>query len=151
MKAENTLQIMMDFYGDIFYTRQKCLNHLFCISGNGYEWKNGELINKDEDERVKRYKFIKDIKKAKPTFEIEQQGLQSANKVEMTLRTKALMNPKMLEMLPTKWQPIDEKYSYICNYPEDIKPDWLSLIKECKEMLREDEIKVPENRPYQYT
>lgn len=150
MKAENTLQIMMDFYGDLFYTRQLCLDHLFCTIGNGYEWKNGELIDTDEDERVKRYKFKKDIKKAKPAFDIEQRGLQQAKVAEMTLRAKALMNPKMLDMMPTKWYPIAEEYSYICNYPEDIKPDWLAILEECKEMLKADGIEVPENRGYVY-
>ena len=35
MTAENTLQWMMDFYPDLFPTRKHCLDHLFCVIGNG--------------------------------------------------------------------------------------------------------------------
>ena len=44
MKAEETLQFMMDFQGDSFYSRQKCLDQLFCTIGNGYSWVDGELV-----------------------------------------------------------------------------------------------------------
>ena len=55
MKAENTLQIMIDFYSDLFYTRQKCLDHLFCCISNCYKWKNEELIKTNTDnERLQR-------------------------------------------------------------------------------------------------
>ena len=47
MTAENTLQWMMDFYSDLFPTRQRGLDHLFCTIGNGYEWVNGELVCED--------------------------------------------------------------------------------------------------------
>ena len=150
MKAENTLQIMMDFYGDLFYTRQKCLAHLFLVIGNGYEWKNGELVDTDEDSRMKRYKLVKDIKHAEPDPMIYELGMQKQQTMEATVRAKALMHPNMLDMLPSKWYPLSKEYSYICNYPEDIKPDWKALIDECKAMLKADGIEVPENRPYVY-
>lgn len=47
MKFEQTLQCMLDFSGDLYPTRKHCLNHLFCTIGNGYEWKNGELVSDD--------------------------------------------------------------------------------------------------------
>lgn len=150
MKAENTLQIMMDFQGDLCYTRQKCLDHLFCTVGNGYEWRDGELVEIDEDERLKRYKLVEDIKHAEPAKMIEKFGLEHERMVEMKILSKASTNPKMLNLLPPKWYPISEKYSYICNYPKDIKPDWLALINECKDMLKADGIEVPKNTPYKY-
>ena len=55
MRAEDTLQYMADFYSDIFPTRKHCLDFLFCVVGNGYEWVNGELISED-DKYEKRYK-----------------------------------------------------------------------------------------------
>ena len=63
MKAENQLQWMMDFYPDSFsYKETHCLDHLFCVIGNGFEWVNGELV--DNDEHSKRYKMIQDIEHA---------------------------------------------------------------------------------------
>lgn len=140
MKAENELQIMMDFHEGLFFTRQKCLDHLFCVVGNGYEWKNGELVSIEKDERIERYKLKKDVKKAKPNPFTEQ----------FYSRIEELNNLDKSE-ISNRWYPISEKYSYICNYPDDIKPDWLNLINECKEMLEKDGIEVPENRPYSYS
>lgn len=142
MKAENTLQIMMDFHGSLFYTRQKCLDHLFLTIGNGYEWKNGELVEKDEDVRLKRYVLIKDIKHAEPDEMIKQLGM-----FKESLESKLESSENRQKYT---WYPLCKDYSYICNYPKDIKPDWKALINECKAMLKEDGIEVPENRPYIY-
>lgn len=146
MKAENTLQIMMDFYSDLFYTRQKCLDHLFCCIGNGYEWKNGELIETDaDDERLQRYSLKKDIIHAEPSEFVKQLGLQQESIQKTLMEIKG-----RIDFTPNKWYPISKEYSYICNYPDDIKPDWLALINECKEMLIADNIEVPKNTPYKY-
>lgn len=64
MTAENTIQWMMDFYPDIYPTRKHCLNQLFCVIGNGYKWKHGELVDTDPDEFASRYKFKKSVDKA---------------------------------------------------------------------------------------
>ena len=63
MRAEEELQFMSDFYPDVFPTRKHCLNHLFCVIGNGYKWVNGELV--DEDGKYKnRYTLKEAVKKA---------------------------------------------------------------------------------------
>ena len=67
MTAESTLQWMMDFYSDLFPTRQRCLDHLFCTIGNGYEWVNGELVC--EDQLTKRYEMKEQIVRAKAWHE----------------------------------------------------------------------------------
>lgn len=35
-----------------------------------------------------------------------------------------------------------KNYAFLWNYPEDIKPDWLAAIEECKTLLREDGFEV---------
>ena len=132
MRAEDTLQFMMDFNGNLFWNRQKCLDHLFCTIGNGYEWENGELVEKDYDTKqmLSRWQLIEPVKYAEPrwlTVEIHEikDGMQRRGIKE---------NPK--------WYPLSKEYSYLYNYPDDIKPDWLALIKECKQMLIADGIEV---------
>ena len=44
MKVELTIQNMFNKYPTLFKERADCLDHLFCCIGNGYEWKNGELV-----------------------------------------------------------------------------------------------------------
>ena len=48
MKPERTLQKMYDEYPKLFPTRQRALDHLFCVIGNGYSWYKGEIVADDE-------------------------------------------------------------------------------------------------------
>lgn len=68
MRAEETLQFMMDFYPELYPTRKHCLNHLFCSIENGYGWRKGELVDRD-CEFSKRYRLVEIIEKARPRNE----------------------------------------------------------------------------------
>lgn len=37
-----------------------------------------------------------------------------------------------------------EDYAFLLNYPEDIKPDWLQAIEECRSMIQEDGYTLPQ-------
>ena len=132
MRAEDTLQFMMDFQGDLFYNRQKCLNQLFCTIGNGYSWVDGELVEDSLDTKtlLSRWKLVTPIERAEPTKSvIEVGGIR-----ESMFKRRNLDNPK--------WYPLSKKYSYLYNYPDNIKPDWKALIEECKQMLIDDGIDI---------
>lgn len=49
MTVETTIQRMFDNYPDLFATRKDCYNHLFCVIGNGYEWKRGQIVECDDE------------------------------------------------------------------------------------------------------
>ena len=132
MRAEDTLQFMMDFQGSIFHSREECLNHLFCVIGNGYDWVDGELIENSYDTKMllSRWKLTEPIKHAMPTETVTECG-----------RIRSEMYNKRSLNVP-KWYPLSKKYSYLYNYPDDIKPDWKALLDECKQMLIADGIDV---------
>lgn len=136
MTAESTLQWMMDFYSDLFPTRQRCLDHLFCTIGNGYEWVNGELVC--EDQLTKRYEMKEQIVRVKAWHE---DLYKQREKVELELAER---NPdyKPNPLYTHHWYPLCKEYSFLYNYPYDIKPDWLKLLNECKEMLIADGIEI---------
>lgn len=134
MKAEDTLQYMADFYPQLFPTRKHVLNQLLCVVGNGYDWVNGELVN-DDNRYVKRYKLRKSIKKAE--FRYEQDWLRF-NKFYRKLYEDT--NEKIPFEYDFKWCPLSKRYSYLFNYPDDIKDDWRALLEECKQLLIEDGI-----------
>ena len=48
MNVELTIQSMFDYYPTLFKERADCLDHLFVVIGNGYKWKNGELVSSDD-------------------------------------------------------------------------------------------------------
>ena len=132
MRAEDTLQFMMDFQGSLFHSRQKCLDQLFCTIGNGYSWVDGELVEDSLDTKtlLSRWKLTAPIEHAEPTW-----GVSELGKMKEDILKKR-------DIKDQKWYPLSKEYSYLYNYPDDIKPDWKALIEECKQMLIDDGIEV---------
>ena len=132
MRAEDTLQFMMDFQGNLFYNRQKCLDQLFCTIGNGYSWVDGELVEDSRDTKtlLSRWKLVTPIEHAEPTLGVSELGKMK----EDILKRRGIEDQK--------WYPLSKEYSYLYNYPDDIKHDWKALIEECKQMLIDDGIEV---------
>ena len=132
MRAEDTLQFMMDFQGNLFYNRQKCLDQLFCTIGNGYSWVDGELVEDSLDTKtlLSRWKLVTPIEHAEPTWGVSELGKMK----EDILKRRCIEDQK--------WYPLSKEYSYLYNYPDDIKPDWKALLEECKQMLIDDGIEV---------
>jgi len=142
MRAENVLQIMMDFDTRMFWSRKCCLNYLFCVIGNGLKWVNGEL-NYSCD-RADRYILKEDVVRAEPSVSAK---LIHEVETEYKTRIRALVGKEYKEFT---WYPISERYSYVCNYPKDIKPDWLELILETRNLLIKDGIDIPMYNEYKY-
>ena len=132
MRAEDTLQFMMDFQGSLFHSRQKCLDQLFCTIGNGYNWVDGELVEDSLDTKtlLSGGKLVTPIEHAEPTWGVSELGKMK----EDILKRRGIEDQK--------WYPLSKEYSYLYNYPDDIKPDWKALIEECKQMLIDDGIEV---------
>ena len=132
MRAEDTLQFMMDFQGNLFYNRQKCLDQLFCTIGNGYSWVDGELVEDSLDTKtmLSRWKLVTPIERAEPTWGVSELGKMK----EDMFKRRGIEDQK--------WYPLSKKYSYLYNYPDNIKPDWKALIEECKQMLIDDGIDI---------
>jgi hypothetical protein len=141
MRAEDTLQYMTDFYPEIFPTRKHCLDHLFCVVGNGYEWVNGELVD-DDSEYEKRYILREPIKKAE--FKRETNWYRM-NKFYSNLYN-ALNDLGEKRSIPMEykfeWYPLSKEYSALFTYPDDIKDDWKALVEECKQMLIDDGVDI---------
>lgn len=137
MRAENTIQWVLDLYPDLNPTRKHVLNHLFCVIGNGYHWVNGELV--DDDPLHKRYKMIGKIKRAKGPNEDLWNQYSAIQKLHAEKIPDFKPNPKMV----FHWYPLSQ-HSYLFDYPDDIKPDWLAVLNECKELLIADGIEIPD-------
>ena len=133
MRAEDTLQYIADFSRELIPTRKHALNELFCVIGNGYNWVNGELVHNGKYE--KRYKLINPIKKAE--FINEEIWLH-ANKFYRNLYEGT--NKKIPCEYDFEWYSLSKEFSYLFNYPDDIKDDWRALLEECKQLLIEDGI-----------
>lgn len=129
MKLEEQIQYMFDKYPMLFQERKHCLDHLFCVIGNGYDWINGELIsmhhvNRDEDFNIisidEPIVELKGGSVAKQTIEYERHMFYNGH----------------------QWYEPTKNYSYLYVYPDNIKPDWLKGIEETRELLKKDGIEI---------
>ena len=161
MKPERTLQRMYDEFPKLFPVRQRALNHLFCVIGNGYSWHKGEIVSDNElfiwDNKIER--FIID-----PDYEIdaesdiistppktEEEYMKDMEERHMFLaeikhgvcpETSIEDHYKDLENNFRKWYLLSKKYSLIYEVPDDVTPEWKALVEECKELLRKDGIEI---------
>lgn len=163
MKLELTIQDMFNNYPTLFKERSDCLDHLFCTIGNGYHWHNGELCSNDDDYPIdeaylesclvdgKAHQYNKLSLRAEAILHLKQRK----EELELEPELQAIIDAareKTISKLPDdvyhkrerkyRWYfylgGYCTKYAKLFNYPEDIKPDWLAGIEECKAMLRED-------------
>lgn len=163
MRFELALQDLFDSAPTIFKDRCDCLNHLFCVIGNGYHWYNGELIDDDSntDEKVLESHLVAGKAYQHNKMSLRDEAVYYSE--NMVVGSLEELSPKAREVIEEYYkerivsQPVDvyhrrprhqrwyfylggycTEHAYLFNYPADIKPDWLAGIEECKTMLRED-------------
>lgn len=156
MTVETTIQRMFDKYPHLFSTRQECYDFLFCVIGNGYEWKRGQLVycgdeSTEEDEAADYAALTAAWESAgiKPKAVQSERKIAKRRKEDEELHNLFRENdledglPDIGPYNPDKhhWYPLCE-YSRINNVPEDVKPDWRAAVEECKAMLRTDGIEI---------
>ena len=164
MNLELTIQNMFNNYPTLFKERSDCLDHLFCAIGNGYHWHNGELCSNDDDYPIdesylesclvdgKAYQHNKLSLRAEAIHYINERKKESPIHAPELQAIFDEADEKYIARLPDNVYHRRErkyrwyfylggyctKYAALFNYPEDIKPDWLAGIEECKSLLRED-------------
>lgn len=113
MTLEETIQTMFDKSPEMFKERWQCLDHLFCVAGNGYEWVDGELLDVNEYD----YDVFPIDKKCGNQF----WGVLGKD-------GKAVQRKKVSKDFSAKgfYGEVDE------DYPENIKEDWLKGIEETR-------------------
>ncbi|HFD2033551.1 TPA: hypothetical protein ACF2DD_002128 [Clostridium perfringens] len=134
MTLEETIQEMYDNYPMLFQERKECLNQLFCVIGNGYDWIDGELISSER--QIHKYeedkgRYILDYIDNTPV------QLKDGGKAKQTLSGGKAYDKIFRNKF--EWYPLS-KFSYAINYPDDIKEDWLQGIEETKRLLIGDGI-----------
>lgn len=126
MTVETTIQHLFDVCPEFNRTREDCLCHLFCMNGNGYTWKWGQLVNKDD-----------------LLF-----GGVTREDHETDYRTPAVRRAKMSEEGRARIagagrgctldaSDFDNNSSVALHVmPPDAKPDWKAAAEECRRLMR---------------
>lgn len=155
MTVETTIQRMFDQYPDLFATRRDCYDFLFCVIGNGYEWRRGQIVSCDDESgeddealdyatphpRAEQTKENSGVKTG-PCDGFDEEGFPMKNS-PWAVHHEECDSCRQICPLDVKmrWYPICE-YSLIKRVPADVKPDWKDAVEECKAMLKEDGIEA---------
>jgi len=97
------------------YSKEKVLDQLFFVNGNGYEWVNGELVSEEEllYNSIPEDYFNKTImEKVENTFKKVLYGKKEFKEIE-------LKSNRVLTVYPIC------EYAKILHLPDDIELDWL--------------------------
>lgn len=139
MTVETTVQEMFDKYPLMYSTREECFDQLFCVIGNGYEWKWGQLVYRDRgepgyDEKYERKLNEDDYGAAHPRAEQSEENLDERRRHDELYIRHGLMKPGEKH----DWYPLSRRYSRLFSVPDDARDDWKAAVEECKRMLEKD-------------
>lgn len=166
MTIEDAIKSMIIMYPGLFSTKLSAYNHLFLANGNGYRWKNGELICKDDKENCSiedglenlfndklQYSFLESYLDMTTDSEDIINYLKQINKeklelVKIIVNYEKIINEKLYFTNKEELYPLC-KYSKILNIPDDIKDDWKDAIKEFLDFImtsEENEVIIYRNK-----
>lgn len=152
MTLEQNIQYLYIKYPSISPTRQSVLNYLYITIGNGYDWKNGQLISEIDHEDKNLIQKIKDKNHVPASEPGYKQGPYRIEEIILKRRfeqnkiTKKEYKQSLNELNSKVYYSFypfakDDKYPSINNLPEDIKPDYLlGAIEACQDILKYCEI-----------
>jgi len=140
MTVETTVQEMLDRYPLMYSTREECFDHLFCVIGNGYEWKWGQLVYRDRGSSGYDEEYERRLNEGDYARKQRGRARQSKKNIEARRKHDSLfVRAGMLESAGAhSWYPLSRRYSRLFTIPADAKEDWKAAVEECKRMLEKD-------------
>lgn len=140
MNVEETIRVALINFPGIFPNALSVYNHLFCTIGNGYDWRDGELVSTGRYDTDVRAAILREIE----SFYIFLTSLQppSLNVYRKSIEIRKNETIKNINLIfdtsssLTDFTPASDfqfseitGYSKILNLPSDITPDWLDAAK----------------------
>lgn len=142
MTVETTVQEMFDKYPLKYSTREECFDHLFCVIGNGYKWKWGQLVYCDRSDPDYDEEYERMLNEDDYARELRGRAHQSKKNIEAKRKHDSLfVRAGILESAGAhSWYPLSRRYSRLFTIPDDARDDWKAAVEECKRMLEKDGI-----------
>lgn len=128
MNVNDTIKEMMLGYPSLYPDPSHALHHLFAVSGNGYDWQNGELVNVCEEIRADARGWIHEcMRKAHPLVR-EQECLHYESLLHQYRFTQENID-RIVEYGNREYTgplyPMGQ-FADIVNVPQDVTDDWLN-------------------------
>jgi hypothetical protein len=166
MTLKETIEEMVKNYPSLFQDRVQCLDHLFCVNGNGYKWINGQLTYPEEIRELEeithstreippidRYEMIEMCLQRQPYEHIRTRSYRD-REYRLDAHTQELLVNffrmeralKNIDKIATpgfhEWASQNYRFYPVCEYakmlnlPENIQPDWLDGAKETLNLVK---------------
>lgn len=137
-------------YPTICPNRKRALDQLYCVIGNGYEWKNGRITPNwpypnDEDfaaeEAAWEARWMQEqVSNAIRIYPDDPAAQEEHVKRYMEIITNKAPDLKLLAY--NKFYPLSTNYSELCNVPDDVQDDYLlGAVEVCRLIVQSDEDK----------
>lgn len=110
-KLEEEIQYLFDHYPNLFQERWQALDQLFCLPKNGYQWREGRMVEIHQSENKKVYKALLENGRAK----------QRNKKTEFRLPTMCFYR----------------NGNDITAIPKDVTEDWLAGYEETIQLIQQ--------------
>ena len=126
MTLETTIQHLFDTCPEFNRTREECLCHLFCMNGNGYIWKWGQLVSKDGllFDGITRKDHEADYKS--PKTKCAKMPKEGQRRIAKTIGSHQLNSSDF----------DNNSTVALHTMPKNAKPDWKAAAEECKQLMR---------------
>ena len=126
--------------------------HLFCVTGNGYHWENGELVSSTGGEVLTVKDAVTDFLHThliehsslletsfkcgtiKRNFSRLIENVENIFNIDKRENDFTIIPPKDY---PKTFYPLS-RYSAMVDFPDDIKPDWLEGIQKMIKIMEEN-------------
>lgn len=156
MTIKDTIKSMIIMFPGLCPTKLSVYNHLFLTNGNGFRWKNGELISKNSEKNCSiedglealfngqlQYDFLKDYLNITTDSEdiinyFKRRNKEKLELAKVIINYEKITNEKLYLTNKEELYPLS-KYSKILNIPDDIKDDWKDAIKEFLDFIMTSE------------
>jgi hypothetical protein len=155
MNVYKTVKSNLILYPGLFPNAFYVYEHLFCTSGNGFDWKNGQLCDYYDEEfsiedsvislidntiAYTPYNLVflgndKDLKKGAKSI---------LGELRENIENAFSWKSKMFDFsFPENYKIMYlSKYSSLCNLPDDIQEDWLQAAKKMYKILINNRDKI---------
>ena len=121
MNYHDTVFTSLLVYPSSFNGRIDVDDHLFATCGNGYEWEDGELLEKDNPIELTLKKKINTLLRY----------VDMTRDINLRYNTYSHISDRMEQSIVERfgdkhsWKVYEiSKYSKLVTFPDDIKPDW---------------------------
>ena len=143
MTVEATVQKLLDSCPGLLVSREECFDLLFCVIGNGYKWKWGQLVYDDfsdegYDEEADREANEADYEIEHKRAEPSEECLEARKRKDELWAKAEMLKAEDIDRQKHHWYPLSKKYSKLFTVPDDVREDWKEAVEECKRMLERD-------------